>query len=150
MSIRHTYTRCTVTAADAPTPRAAYVSIREHTCAYAAHRGRSRQSAARVQRRRPQETGRCASLSASTRGSAASRLGRPSWDDRLPPLPHPPRSRGGGTPLPHTSAYVSIRQHTRGYASAPYVSIRQHTSAYEGVCLCRKRRKVLVAGALRD
>ena len=40
----------------------------------------------------------------------------------------------------HTSAYVSIRQHTSSHASSPcsmrqhtsaYVSIRQHASAYE-------------------
>jgi hypothetical protein len=40
--------------------------------------------------------------------------------------------------LPHTSAYVSIRQHTSAYVSirqhtSAYVSIRQHTSAYVSI-----------------
>ncbi len=30
----------------------------------------------------------------------------------------------------HTSAYVSIRQHTSAYVTLAHVSIRQHTSAY--------------------
>jgi hypothetical protein len=63
------------------------------------------------------------------------------------------RHHNGGTKkardqkVEHTSAYVSIRQHTSAYAYADvydfeksgvtsaYVSIRQHTSAYVSVCI---------------
>ncbi len=62
--------------------------------------------------------------------------------------PSPAPACGAAPAAEHTSAYVSIRQHTSAYVSiapawgaAPaaehtsaYVSIRQHTSAYVSIC----------------
>jgi hypothetical protein len=45
-------------------------------------------------------------------------------------------SRRGLDAPGHTSAYVSIRQHTSTYVSIRYTLIRQHTSAYVSMCVC--------------
>ena len=110
----------------------AYVSIRQNTSGYV--------------RIRPHTRGyQEAHSSCSTQRATEAAPGAAVVSSRPPGCGqtiHCVRARWFCGPAPHTSAYVSIRQHTSGYVSA-YVSqhtsasIRQHTSAYVSMGVVR-------------
>jgi hypothetical protein len=121
----------------------AYVGIRRHTSAYV---GVRQHMSAYVSIR--QHTFVSGSTRVPSRAAAATPPPHPAPSS--PPLTLPSSSFEHRRPMRrrdvHTSAYVSIRQHTSAYLcrgggdahTSAYVSIRQHTSAYVSIPMQRR------------